>query len=77
MRIPFIKAQDKDTGRWYKGFYFEYPRTTYCFENENRQEEKVYCLVTYKTTDWGLPNEPVLIENIDINSIEVLDYKDI
>lgn len=77
MQVPYIKAKDKDTGVEWEGFYFEYPSTTYCLGDENKNVPLVHCLVSYRTTDWGLPNRPILVSNIDTDSIEVIKYVDI
>lgn len=34
MKVPYIKAIDKDTGKEVQGFYFEYPETSYCFTED-------------------------------------------
>lgn len=77
MKVPYIRAKDKDTGVVYEGFYFEYPKTTHCFVNENRNVPTVHCLVTHRMVDWGLPNEPVLVTNIDMDSIEIIKYVEV
>lgn len=73
MKIPYVRAIDKDTGRTYEGYYFEYPRTTYCCRE---CKEIIPCLVTYRMVDWGLPNEPQLVSNIDTKTIELICYVD-
>lgn len=34
MKIPYVEAKDSETGQIVKGFYFEYPETTYCFTED-------------------------------------------
>lgn len=76
MKIPYIKAKDKDTGYEYRGFYFAYPSTTYCIKEDYQQGKVkiIHCLVTYRMTDWGLPNEPQLVSPIDPSTIEIIGY---
>lgn len=60
MKIPYFKAKDKDNDKIIEGFYFEYPETTYCISNdyERCKCKLIPCIVTYRMTDWGLPNIP-------------------
>ena len=78
-RLSFIKAIDKDTGKEVQGFYFEYPETSYCFteDYEKSPVEMIPCVVFYTMTDWGLPNKPVLCQNIDKDSIKLIRFVDI
>lgn len=78
MKVPFIKAKDKDTGIEYSGFYFEYPKTTYCISSDYlaKPVKLIPCIMTYRMTDWGLPNEPQIVYPIDKDSIEVVGYVD-
>lgn len=71
MKIPYFKAKDKDSDRIVEGFYFEYPETTYCFSNDyaDCKCKLIPCIVTYRMSDWGLPNVPQLV-TIDINTLE-------
>lgn len=79
MRVPYIKAIDKDTGKEVQGFYFEYPETSYCFteDYEKNPVKMISCVVFYTMTDWGLPNKPMLCQNIDKDSIKLIKYIDI
>lgn len=79
MKVPYIKAIDKDTGKEVQGFYFEYPKTSYCFteDYEKSPVETIPCVAFYTMTDWGLPNKPMLCQNIDKNSIKLIRYVDI
>ena len=74
MKVPYIKAIDKDTGKEVQGFYFEYPETSYCFteDYEKSPVEMIPCVVFYTMTDWGLPNKPMLCQNIDKDSIKLI-----
>ena len=49
MKVPYIKAIDKDTGKEVQGFYFEYPETSYCFteDYEKSPVEMIPCVVFY------------------------------
>lgn len=72
MRVPYYTAKNKDSDKYYKGFYFAYPRTTYCFTEDYKGAHKVeliHCLVCYRSTDWGLPNEPYLV-TIDVSTLQ-------
>lgn len=79
MKVPYIKAIDKDTGKEVQGFYFEYPETSYCFteDYEKSPVKMIPCVVFYTMTDWGLPNRPMLCQNIDKDSIKLIRYVDI
>jgi len=71
MKIPLFRAKDKDSDRYFTGFYFEYPATTFCFTEDyhNGKVKIIKCLVSHTSTDWGLPNKPILI-TIDENTLE-------
>lgn len=64
------KAQCLCTGQEAIGYYFEMPATTYCFEEDYKDNPVPirHYLVGCRMTDWGLPNEPVLYE-IDVNTL--------
>lgn len=78
MKVPFIKAKDKDTGIEYSGVYFEFPETTYCLCSDYLIEpvKLIPCLVCYSPTDWGLPNKPQIVYPIDKDSIKIIGYID-
>lgn len=79
MKIPYFKAVDLDTNKIIRGFYFEYPSTTYCFTEDYFREPKVKlipCIVFEEMTDWGLPNKPMLCTNIDKSTLEQIGYID-
>lgn len=79
MRIPYFEAKDADSDIYCKGFYFEYPETTYCFTEDYEREPKcklIPCLVTFRMTDWGLPNEPQLVRPINKSTLKLLGYID-
>ena len=76
MKIPYYKGIDKDTGKMVEGFYFEYPRTTYCFSSMMHPIEIIPCLVFWQPTDWGLLNQPMLCQNIDKSTLELIGYID-
>ncbi len=63
------KALGSDT--WFEGYYFEMPETTYCCAPEI-EPKVLHYLVFHQMTDWGLPNEPKLVE-IDMDTIEEVD----
>lgn len=75
MKIPYFSAIDKETGKEIKGFYFEYPSTTYCFK-EDGNPELVSCLCSYRTSDWGLPNTPILCNSIDKSTLKQIGWID-
>lgn len=62
------RAKDKDSDHWFEGYYFEYPETIYCFESDPKPK-MIPCLATYRMTDWGLPNVPVMV-TIDPSTLE-------
>jgi hypothetical protein len=69
--VKRYKAKAFNSDNWYDGFYFEMPRTTYCFKEDGDPEIYSY-LVDYRMTDWGLPNEPTIVR-IDPDTLEELD----
>lgn len=77
MKVPVFRAKDRDSDRYYEGFYFAYPETTYCFSNDyaNGKVKLIHCIVTHRMTDWGLPNQPVLV-TIDIETLEQIGEVD-
>lgn len=79
MKIPYVKAKDSDSNTVVEGFYFEYPETTYCFTEDYIREPKVRlipCVMSYRMTDWGLPNEPTICRPIDKSTLEIIGYID-
>lgn len=59
MKIPYFEAETVQH-RKVSGFYMSYPSTTYCIEEDyHHGVTLIDCIVTYRTIDWGLPNEPV------------------
>lgn len=75
MRVPYFRAKDKDSNIVVEGFFFAYPKTTYCFEDAYKRHpaELAYCICFNRMTDWGLPNRPVCC-TIDINTLELIGY---
>lgn len=79
MKIPYVEAKDSETGQIVKGFYFEYPETTYCFTEDYEREPKVKlipCVMSHRMTDWGLPNVPTICTPIDKSTLEIIGYID-
>ena len=77
MKIPYVEAKDSETGQIVKGFYFEYPETTYCFTEDYEREPKVKlipCVMSHRMTDWGLPNVPTICTPIDKSTLEIIGY---
>lgn len=75
MLIPYVKAKEKNSGEEIRGFYFEYPRTTYYFSEsyERNPVEIVPCVITHVMTGWDLPNRPVLYE-IDRSTLQFVGF---
>ena len=79
MKIPYVEAKDSETNQEVRGFYFEFPTTTYCFTEDYEREPKVKlipCVMTYRMTDWGLLNVPVICKPIDKSTLKVIGYID-
>lgn len=78
MKIPYIKAKDKETGIEYQGFYYEYPETTYCISSDYlaKPVKIIPCLITHRAGDWGLPNQPQIVHPIDKDTIKIIGYID-
>lgn len=76
MKIPYFKAIDTDTNKEVRGFYFEYPETTYCFteDYESIPIKLIPCIMTHGMTDWGLPNRPMICTTIDKSTLEQIGY---
>ena len=66
------RAKELKSGRYLEGYYFQYPSTSVCFDNDAHLVETIHGLVTYRTTDWGLPNVPQFAK-IDPNTLEVVE----
>lgn len=76
MKVPYFRAKDKDSETIVEGFYFAYPKTTYCVDDYERYPvEIVHCLCFDQMTDWGLPNRPMVC-TIDKNTLELTGYVD-
>ena len=71
MKVPVFKAKEINGDKEYTGFYFRYPETTYCFTEDyiGYPVKYKHCLAVYRTTDWGLPNEPAMVV-IDKNTLQ-------
>ena len=67
------RAKDKDSDNWFEGYYFEYPETTYCFEEDYKTHppKMIPCLAVYRMTDWGLPNIPQMV-TIDPSTLKMI-----
>ena len=78
MKIPYVKAINKETEKEIKGFYIEYPETTYCFsEDYNAFPIKLKkCIVFHEMTDWGLPNRLMVCDSIDESTLQIIGYVD-
>jgi len=58
------RAKTVDNDQWVQGYYLERDQTTYCFKEDYRahpDNTKHYIAYDWMT-DWGLPNEHLLIE---------------
>lgn len=74
-RIPKIKVTRKSASNntdIIKGYYFEMPETTYCYENDPIPNTKRY-VVVHCMTDWGLPNKCYLYELSENDEIEIIN----
>lgn len=75
MNIPHrYKAKALDHDRWYEGYYFKYPETTYCVAEDYKDSDPriLHCLIFHTVTDWGLPNKLEYVE-IDPSTLEAID----
>lgn len=62
MKIPYFRAKEFQQDRYCEGFYITYPATSFSFcsdLNDSNPIGMLHCLVTYKTTSWGMENEPI------------------
>ena len=66
--IHKYRAKGLVDDKWYEGYYFEMPFTTYCFATDTKNPTR-YFIIDYRMTDWGLPNEMVAVE-INIDTLE-------
>lgn len=71
IKPKFYKAKIKNTEHEVRGAYYSFPETTYCFEEDykNNPVETKHIIITHTMTDWGLPNELRVFE-IDPNTLE-------
>lgn len=79
MKIPYVEAKDSESDSVVRGFYFEYPETTYCITEDYERESMVKltpCVMSYRMTDWGLPNVPIICKPIDKNTLKIIGYID-
>lgn len=79
MKIPCVEAKDSESDSVVRGFYFEYPETTYCITEDYEREPMVKltpCVMSYRMTDWGLPNVPIICKPIDKNTLKIIGYID-
>ena len=75
MKIPYYKAIDKETKREVEGFYFEYPSTTYAFTSDGKID-LIPCIISYRMTDWGLPNVPTICKSIEKSTLKQIGWID-
>lgn len=61
MREILFRGKRKDNGEWVEGYYLELDKTTYCFEEDykNNPDNTQHYIVHEEMTDWGLPNKYV------------------
>ena len=66
MREIEFRGKCKDTGRWYKGYYINLHKTTYCFEEDYEQDKNnnIHQIVYEEMMDWGLPNKHLRVDVI-------------
>lgn len=71
------KAKELDTNKYYEGYYFQYPETTYCIKEdyERNPPEIIHGLIFHQMTDWGLPNRLKWVR-IDPNTLEIVNETD-
>lgn len=79
MRVPIVRGIDKDTGKEVEGFYFEYPETTYCMVDDYLMHpvKMISCIMSYRMTDWGLPNEATITRPVDKSSLKIIGYREV
>lgn len=71
MNLPKkYKAKGLKTGIEFTGYYFQYPKTTYCFDTDPKPEI-LHGLVICEWGDWGMPNKIGYVE-IDPGTLEEL-----
>lgn len=71
------RAKSNDSDQWFEGYYFQYPETTYCFEEDyiTHPPKIVHCLAFHTMTDWGLPNR-VQYATIDPDTLEEIEQEE-
>lgn len=77
MKIPYVEAKDSESDSVVKGFYFEFPETTYCVTEDYEREPKVKlipCVMSHRMTDWGLPNVPIICKPIDKSTLKIIGH---
>ena len=75
-KIPCkYKAKELNGDKWYSGYYFQFPETTYCCteDYEIHPPKIIHGLIYHQMTDWGLPNDLKWVR-VDINTLE--EYKE-
>ena len=59
-KIPCkYKAKELNGDKWYSGYYFQFPETTYCCteDYEINPPKIIHGLIYHQMTDWGVPND--------------------
>lgn len=48
---------EKIQGQWVEGYYVKLHKTTYCFGNEEPEDNELHQILFEQMTDWNLPNQ--------------------
>lgn len=72
--VPRVRLVDANGKELERGYYWAIPATSYCFREdyERRGYEVIEGIVTYTTTDWGLPNEPRFLKVTPPHRLELI-----
>jgi len=73
MKVPYYKAKLSNSEHYVNGFIFAFPKTTYCIGD--KEVGNSVCFVSWKTTDWGLPNEPIIYQ-VELDTLTQIGWFD-
>ena len=70
--LPMAAVVDEDGRKVCRGWYARLRRSTYCFKDDEPEDNVMECVIVDETTDWGMPNRHVVKEVSPPHRIEAV-----
>lgn len=71
--VPMARVVDEDGREVCRGWYARLRRSTYCFKDDEPEDNVMECVIVDETTDWGMPNRHIVKEVAPPHRIEAVD----